>query len=136
LDTEFSDYNRIFATITGSHAYGFGSPLSDYDVHMVHMLSLEDVLGFACQEENIEKQIIDGDIELDIVSRDIKKFIFLLLKGNCNVLEDLYSPLVVFSSPVHEELKELGKGCITKMCAAHYKGMAHNQQRRINIPHG
>ena len=40
---------------------------------------------------------------------------------------------MVTTSPLHDELKELGKRCITKMCANHYNGMAFNQQRRMQI---
>jgi predicted nucleotidyltransferase len=125
-------YPLIFATITGSHAFGYASPLSDYDVHGVHLLSLQQVIGFTLPGETVEfKASIGNTTEVDIATHDLKKFLLLLLKGNGNILEVLYSPLVVTTSPLHGELKELGKGCITKMCAAHYKGMAHNQQRRM-----
>jgi predicted nucleotidyltransferase len=38
---------------------------------------------------------------------DVKKFFGLLLKKNGYVLEQLYSPLIVHSTPEHAELKEL-----------------------------
>ena len=46
----------------------------------------------------------DG-IEFDIVSHDVKKFFGMLLKKNGYVLEQLYSPLVVHTTPEHEELE-------------------------------
>jgi predicted nucleotidyltransferase len=46
-------------------------------------------------------------IEMDIVSHDVKKFFGLLLKKNGYVLEQLFSPLVVHTTPEHEELKEI-----------------------------
>ena len=123
-------YPLIFSTITGSHAFGYASPLSDYDVRGAHLLSLHQVLGFALSGETVEfKSSIGKDSEIDIATHDLKKFLLLLLKGNGNILEDLYSPLVVTTSPLHDEIKALGKGCITKMCASHYRGMAYNQQR-------
>jgi predicted nucleotidyltransferase len=123
----------LFATVTGSHAFGCAAPTSDYDVHGVHLLSLEQVLGLDHPRETVEQKMpYSGDErEIDIVTHDLRKFVLLLLKGNGNVLEDLYSPLVVFTSPVHEELKALGRGCITKRLANHYQGMAFNQQRRM-----
>jgi uncharacterized protein len=124
-------YPLIFATITGSHAFGYASPLSDYDVHGVHLLSLQQVIGFSLPGETVEFKASIGDTEVDIATHDLKKFLLLLIKGNGNILEDLYSPLVITTSPLHEEIKALGKGCITKMCANHYKGMAYNQQRRM-----
>ena len=44
---------------------------------------------------------------MDIVSHDVKKFFGLLLKKNGYVLEQLYSPLVVHTTPAHAELKEI-----------------------------
>ncbi len=127
-------YPLIFASVVGSHAFGYATDLSDYDIHGVHLLSLNHVLGLsATTHETIEIKVTHHDPVIDIVTHDLKKFIFLLLKGNGNVLEDLYSPLIIRSSPAHEELKVLGKGCISKMCANHYKGMAYNQQRRMQL---
>lgn len=131
--TRAHPYPLVFATITGSHAFGIASPTSDYDIHGVHLLPLSECLGLGTPHETIERKgMYDAERrEIDIATHDLRKFVMLLLKGNGNVLEDLYSPLVVSSTPVHAELKELGKGCITKMLANHYKGMAFNQQRRM-----
>ena len=38
-------YPLLFATISGSHIYGFPSPDSDYDLRGVHILPLETVIG-------------------------------------------------------------------------------------------
>jgi uncharacterized protein len=50
----------------------------------------------------------------------------MLLKRNGYVLEQLYSPLVVHSTPEHEELKEIAKGCVTRH-HSHYLGFAATQ---------
>ena len=57
-------------------------------------------------------------IEMDIVSHDVmKKFFGLLLKKNGYVLEQLFSPLIVHTTPEHEELKAicLGKPSKSKL---------------------
>ena len=64
---------------------------------------------------------------MDIVSHDVKKFFRLLLKKNGYVLEQLYSPLIVHTTPEHADLKEIAKGCITKHHAHHYFGFAETQ---------
>jgi predicted nucleotidyltransferase len=128
----FHPYTFVFSTITGSHAFGYASKFSDYDVHGVHLLSAKRVLGLIGGDETIERKL-NYEPEIDAVSHDLKKFIQLLIKGNGNILEDLYSPMIVCTSSLHEELKIIGKSCITKMCAAHYAGMAHNQQRRMQF---
>ena len=48
---------------------------------------------------------------MDIVSHDVRKFFGLLLKKNGYVLEQLFSPLIVHTTPEHGELMEI---CRTK----------------------
>jgi hypothetical protein len=50
---------------------------------------------------------------------------------NGYVLEQLFSPLVVLSSAAHEELTDLGKGCVTKPTARHYQGFARGRRKRL-----
>src|SRR6201999_2588682 len=64
---------------------------------------------------------------MDIVSHDVRKFFGLLLKKNGYVLEQLYSPLVVHTTPEHAELKQIAPGCITKHHSHHYFGFAETQ---------
>jgi predicted nucleotidyltransferase len=100
-------YPLLFATISGAHLYGFPSPDSDYDLRGTHILPLEKVIGLEVHDETVEdSRIIDG-LEMDIVSHDVKKFFGLLLKKNGYFLEQLYSPLIVRSSPEHEALKAI-----------------------------
>ncbi len=63
------------------------------------------------------------------MTHDIQKFFGLLLKANGYVLEQLYSPLVVHTTPEHEELKSIAKNCVTRHHAHHYFGFAENQWR-------
>lgn len=44
-------------------------------------------------------------------------------------LEQLYSPLVLFTSAAHEELCDLATGCITRHHVRHYAGFAGSQWR-------
>ncbi len=123
-------YPLLFVTISGAHLYGFPSADSDYDLRGVHVLPAEDMLGLREPQETIEvsrKPQQSGDIDLDLVTHDIKKFMLLMLKKNGYVLEQLYSPLVVHTAPEHEELKVIGKGCITRRHSHHYLGFARTQ---------
>ncbi len=43
------------------------------------------------------------------------------------MLEQLYSPLIVHTTPEHEELKDLAQGCITRHHSHHYFGFAETQ---------
>lgn len=122
-------YPLLFMTISGAHLYGFPSPDSDYDLRGIHLLPLQNVLGLQVRHETVERtQVVDG-LELDLVTHDAKSAFSLLLKKSGNILESLYSPLVVTSSPAHDELKSIAPGCITRHYAHHYLGFAENQWR-------
>jgi uncharacterized protein len=124
---EAQPYPFVFVTISGAHLYGFPSPDSDYDLRGVHVLPVAEVVGLDAGRETIE---VSGDrdgMEIDLVTHDARKFFLLMLKKNGYVLEQLYSPLVVRSTPEHAELKEIGRGCITKHHAHHYIGFADTQ---------
>ena len=120
-------YPLLFVTISGAHLYGFPSPDSDYDLRGVHVLPLRDVVGLVGGRETIERSEVREGVEIDLVTHDAGKFFGLLLKKNGYVLEQLYSPLVVRTTAEHEELKRLGRGCITRYHAYHYLGFAQTQ---------
>jgi predicted nucleotidyltransferase len=120
-------HRLVFATVSGAHLYGFPSPDSDFDLRGVHVLPLRDVLGLETGRETIEVACIRDGIELDLVTHDLKKFLGLLLKKNGYVLEQLLSPLVVQTSPEHQELIALAPSCITRHHAHHYLGFADTQ---------
>lgn len=117
----------LFATISGAHLYGFPSPDSDFDLRGVHILPVKEVIGLDIGRETIEIEEIRENLELDLVTHDVKKFFSLMLKKNGYVLEQLFSPLIVQASPEHDELKEIGKKCITKFHAHHYLGFAKTE---------
>ncbi len=126
-------YPLLFATISGAHLYGFPSPDSDYDLRGAHVLPLERVVGLDLKDETVEcSKVIEG-LEMDIVSHDVKKFFGLLLKKNGYVLEQLFSPLIVHTTPEHAELKEIARagagrtGVITRHHSHHYFGFAETQ---------
>lgn len=125
--TTAQPYPLLFATISGAHLYGFPSPDSDVDLRGAHVLPLKQVLGLDARHETVEDSRIIEGLEMDIVSHDVKKFFNLLLKKNGYVLEQLYSPLIVQTTPEHAELKEIAKGCITRHHSHHYLGFVHTQ---------
>jgi uncharacterized protein len=120
-------YPLLFATISGAHLYGFPSPDSDFDLRGVHLLPLRDVVGLKIGAETLEKSGIHDSLEIDLVTHDAKKFFSLMLKKNGYVLEQVFSPLIVLTTPEHAELKEIATDCITKHHAHHYLGFAQTQ---------
>ncbi len=120
-------YPLLFVTISGAHLYGFASPDSDYDLRGTHVLPVSEVVGLHPGRETIESESIRDGLEIDLVTHDVKKFFGLMLKKNGYVLEQLFSPLIVLTTPEHAELKEIGVRCVTRHHAHHYLGFAETQ---------
>ena len=122
----------LFLALSGAHTYGFPSADSDYDVRGCHILSLENALSLNKGPETKEstKSIPwqeNSSLLLDLVTYDIETFLRLLLKKNGNMLENVFSSMVLFALPEFEELKALAQGCMTRYHAYHYLGMAKTQ---------
>ncbi len=117
----------VFATVSGAHLYGFPSPDSDFDLRGCHVLPIKELVGLDSPSETIESTSIVDGIELDLVTHDAKKFILMMLQKNGYVLEQLFSPLIIVGGKEHDELKELGKKCITRNHSHHYLGFAATQ---------
>src|SRR5213078_1452686 len=96
------------------------------------------------RRDSLRPQVIGSGrrLEMDMVSHDVRKFFGLLLKKNGYVLEQLFSPLIVHTTPEHEELKAIcafkpgtsdsipfppARGVITKHHSHHYFGFAETQ---------
>ncbi|MEP3653614.1 MAG: nucleotidyltransferase domain-containing protein [Litorimonas sp.] len=84
------DVRILFAIESGSRAWGFPSPDSDFDVRFVYARPAEWYLSLTPGRDVIELPI-DG--VLDINGWDIKKALTLLLKPNPVMLEWLSSPI-------------------------------------------
>lgn len=123
----------VFATISGAHLYGFASPDSDVDLRGAFLLTAHELLGLNPPAETItieDKTTVD----LDWVAHDLRKFARMMVNHNGYVLEQLFSPLVVLSTPAHEELMELGRGCVTRPTVRHYQGFALGRRKRLLEP--
>ncbi|XVU30260.1 nucleotidyltransferase domain-containing protein [Actinoplanes sp. CA-054009] len=119
----------IFATVSGAHLYGFASIDSDLDLRAGHLLTAAEVVGLHTGPETVQSGGYRDGVELDVVSHDLLKFARLLNSRNGYVLEQLLSPLVVTTSPLHISLKELAPKFITSNHAHHYLGFAATQER-------
>lgn len=76
---------------SGSRAWGFPSPDSDYDCRFIFVRSTNDYLSLFPFRDVIETPL-EGD--LDVNGWDVRKALKLLLKGNAVVIEWLTSPIV------------------------------------------
>lgn len=119
----------VFVTVSGSHLYGFPSQDSDYDLRGSHLLPGTAFWGLDDPRETEEPKAETESGLIEIVSHDLRKHARLLLKRNGYVLEQLTSPLVVRTTPVHRRLLELVPGVLTRPHYHHYLGFYHNERK-------
>jgi predicted nucleotidyltransferase len=131
LSTIERDHNIefLFAIESGSRAWGFPSPDSDFDVRFVYAHKPDWYLTIAPERDVIELPL-EGD--WDINGWDIRKAIGLLLKPNPVLLEWLSSPIryrwnetacqKIWSFTEHQVRPE--------QCLSHYFHLAKRQWER------
>ncbi|WP_162055453.1 nucleotidyltransferase domain-containing protein [Pontibacter pamirensis] len=123
LETQYK-VQILFACETGSRAWGFPSPDSDYDVRFIYRHPKDWYLSIDDRRDTIE--YLSGD--LDLVGWNIRKSLQLLRKSNAAVFERMQSPIVyVQQTDFRDRLKELAPSYFS--CRAglhHYMSMAHN----------
>jgi len=81
----------LYAAESGSRAWGFASPDSDYDVRFIYAHTVDWYLRLADGRDVIEKGIDERLIDLN--GWDVRKALRLLLKSNPVLYEWLVSPI-------------------------------------------
>ena len=94
----------IMAIESGSRAWGFASPDSDYDVRFIYVRNEKDYLKLEGMRDVIEWQL---DEVLDINGWDIKKALQLLHNSNPTVFEWCASPIIYKETEEFTWLKEI-----------------------------
>ena len=94
----------LYACETGSRAWGFPSPDSDFDIRFIYMHERDWYLSLSHKKDTIEH--MDGD--LDITGWDLKKGLTLLKKSNAALIERFQSPIEYYAvSGFKDEYKKL-----------------------------
>ena len=119
------DIRILFACESGSRAWGFASPDSDYDVRFVYVHRPEWYLGI-----DRGKDFIAGpqDMVLDITGFELRKLLQLFRASNATVYEWLQSPVWYRKEEAFvEHLWALAGTYFSAMTALHhYLGLARN----------
>ena len=126
LDAIEKKYNvRILLAVeSGSRAWGFASPDSDYDVRFIYVHAPEEYLRIDTMKDVIEWQL---DEVLDINGWDLKKALLAFAKGNPNMMEWANSPIIYREAPEWKALKETAFRYFSEKSAlCHYYGTANN----------
>lgn len=112
----------LLAVESGSRAWGFASPDSDYDVRFIYVHPLDWYLGLEKKRDVIELPIND---DLDINGWDLSKTLQLLHKSNPTLFEWFSSPIVYIETEFAGRFREFMKQYYSsKSGLAHYLSMA------------
>ena len=121
----------LLAVESGSRAWGFPSPDSDYDVRFVYAHPTEWYLSVDLEQKRdvIEYPILD---EIDLAGWDLRKTLQLLRKSNPGIIEWLHSPITYrddkqFRSHALELLPDLFR---PQSGIHHYRRMAEKHYRQ------
>lgn len=115
----------IYAVESGSRAWGFASPDSDFDVRFIYKNDLKYYLSLWEKSDTIE---FLTDKNLDGSGWDLRKTLHLLSKSNVPLLEWLCSPIIYFETPqLIETLRILAQKSFSPIaCMHHYVSMSKN----------
>ena len=118
----------LFAIESGSRAWGFPSPDSDFDVRFVYVNKVDWYLSIFPGRDVIELPLVE---DMDINGWDLKKALELLLKPNPVLLEWLSSPIrYIWDENVCQDLKNIAdKISHDKACLYHYLNLGGRQWR-------
>lgn len=119
----------LLVGVTGSHHYGFPSPDSDIDLKGIHLAPLGAVLGLDKLAETHDKLEMFEDLECDLTTHEAKMALGLMLKGNGNLLERIFSPYQLINGPDIPRLRELASGSLSRLSYNHYAGYFRGMQR-------
>ena len=120
----------LYACESGSRAWGFASPDSDYDVRFIYVRPRDEYLRIDLEHR---RDVIECPIEgvFDINGWDWRKALQLMGKGNPPLFEWLHSPIIYRAEPGFcEALQALTPDYYAPLsCAWHYLHMARGNYR-------
>jgi len=123
------DVNILFACESGSRAWGFASPDSDYDVRFIYTKPLKWYLSVSEKKDAID--IMDGDF--DAVGWELKKQLKLMMKSNIPALEHLFSPIIYKGNDLLiKEMRAIGSECFSPIKSMfHYLSMSKKYEEKL-----
>ena len=115
----------IYRCVTGSRAYGLDEEESDTDVRGVFVAPPDLFWSLQGAPEYLEKG------QMEEAYWEIRKFCVLALKANPNVLECLFSPIVLASTPAGDELLTLQDAFLSRFVHQTFNGYVMSQFKKL-----
>lgn len=122
-EIETTEHVKILHAIeSGSRAWGFASPDSDYDVRFIYMRSEQYYLGLQPKQDFIDWEL---DETLDINGWDLSKALQHFHKSNATLFEWANSPVVYYTTPEWKQIDAVAEKYFScKSAMYHYYGTA------------
>lgn len=129
LDANQVDFRQyvIYRCRVGSRAYGLAHEDSDDDVRGFFLPPADLHWSLFAVPEQIER-LEDGD---DEVFWELEKFVRLCLKANPNMLEVLWTPDVIETNEIADELRNIRRAFVSQHIYKTYSGYVLSQFRRM-----
>lgn len=109
----------LWACETGSRAWGFPSPDSDFDIRMIYVHKAEWYFSLTERKDSIERMLDNNDI--DITGWELRKSLNLLRKSNAALLERIQSPIVYMGDEEFiADLRELSNSFYSRIATMHH----------------
>jgi len=115
----------IYRCIVGSRAFGLDDSESDVDRRGIYLPPAALHWSLYGVPEQPENQATEE------VYWEAQKFVILALKGNPNVLECLYTPMIETATPLAQELLAMRGRFLSKMVYQTYNGYVISQFKKL-----
>lgn len=122
-EIEEKEHVRILHAVeSGSRAWGFASPDSDYDVRFVYIRPMEHYLSLREKKDFINWRL---DETLDIIGWDLSKTLQHFHKSNATLFEWANSPVIYKTTPEWTQVMKAANSYFScKSAMYHYYGTA------------
>jgi hypothetical protein len=115
----------VYRCVTGSRAYGLEHDASDVDLRGVYLPPAHLHWSLYGVPEQLENPAAEE------CYWELQKFLVLALKANPNILECLYTPLVLHAAPVVQELLAERHRVLSRMVYQTFNGYVLSQFKRL-----
>jgi hypothetical protein len=121
----------ILRVAVGSQAFGLATDASDEDRRGVYLPPAELAWSLFKPPEQVE----DASDGIEEVDWELEKFLRLALQANPNILETLWSPLVLHVTELGQELRDLRAAFLSRHLYKTYSGYVLSQFRLMKKNH-
>ena len=113
------DVKILLACETGSRAWGFPSPDSDFDIRIIYVHKKDWYLSLSEKRDSIDLMFENN--EIDITGWDLRKSLRLLQKSNPPLLERIQSPILYkHNSSFLKEMNDLANSQYSRIATIHH----------------